>query len=131
MYFLAREYGSGPVFVHAIAEQSKVSVDFLHVILAELRNAGLVTSRRGKIGGYRLTVSPDRISLASIICAIDGPLMDLECLDERSPGACLDCVAGEACETRLFMGRIRKTVSQLLDKTSLLEACSRAVPAGL
>lgn len=47
---------------------------FLEAILRDLRRAGVVDSRRGQDGGHRLAVAADRVSLADLIRAVDGPL---------------------------------------------------------
>src|SRR5687767_5483098 len=60
-----------PVRIQAIADAQGISQRFLVQILLQLKTAGLVSSVRGAAGGYRLARSPESISLASIINAID------------------------------------------------------------
>jgi Rrf2 family protein len=57
-----------------IASSQEIPLRFLENILAELRHAGLVQSRRGTDGGYWLARPPDEIALADIIRAVEGPL---------------------------------------------------------
>src|SRR2546423_13563921 len=57
-----------------IAQAQEIPLNFLENILADLRNADLVRTQRGPAGGYRLARSPDRIPLAEIIRAVEGPL---------------------------------------------------------
>jgi Rrf2 family protein len=57
-----------------IAARQEISTRFLLNIFTELRHTGIVRSQRGKEGGYRLGRSPETISLAEILRAIDGPL---------------------------------------------------------
>jgi len=74
---LARCHGSGRIpHIEDLAEIEKVPANYLVQILNELRNAGLINSRRGKQGGYMLARGPSEISLADIIRAIDGELME-------------------------------------------------------
>jgi Rrf2 family protein len=61
----------------AVAERQTIPLPFLLNILAELRTAGLVQSRRGADGGYRLARPPSTIMLADVIRAIDGPLANI------------------------------------------------------
>jgi Rrf2 family transcriptional regulator, cysteine metabolism repressor len=78
---LARCHGSGRVpHIDDLADAERVPANYLVQILNELRNAGLITSRRGKQGGYTLARPPSEISVADIIRAIDGEL--LECSAE-------------------------------------------------
>jgi Rrf2 family protein len=58
----------------SIAQAQDISVPFLLNILAELRAAGIVDSRRGSEGGYRLARPAGSITLADVVRAIDGPL---------------------------------------------------------
>src|SRR5437763_15036720 len=60
-----------PVRIKAIAEAQGISPRFLVQILLQLKTAGLVASVRGAAGGYQLARSPETITLASIINAID------------------------------------------------------------
>ena len=78
---LARCHGSGRIpHIEDLAEAEKVPANYLVQILNELRNAGLINSRRGKQGGYLLARQPSEISIANVIRAIDGEL--LECSAE-------------------------------------------------
>jgi Rrf2 family protein len=65
---------NGPVKGDRLAEAQQIPPKFLEAILAQLRQAGLVQSRRGAEGGYWLARPPAQIRLADIIRAVDGPL---------------------------------------------------------
>jgi Rrf2 family protein len=67
----------GPVKGDRIARAQEIPIKFLENILAELRRAGLVASQRGADGGYWLARPADRISIADIIRAVEGPLADV------------------------------------------------------
>jgi Rrf2 family protein len=78
---LARTHGSQKMpHIEELADIEKVPANYLVQILNELRNAGLIVSRRGKQGGYMLARPPAEISIADIVRAIDGEL--LECSTE-------------------------------------------------
>jgi Rrf2 family protein len=66
-----------PVKGERIAEAQGIPLRFLENILAELRNAGIVQSRRGAEGGYLLARPADQIALADVIRAVDGPLANV------------------------------------------------------
>ncbi|QEC47207.1 Rrf2 family transcriptional regulator [Baekduia soli] len=57
-----------------IAQAQAIPLKFLENILADMRHAGLVTSRRGAEGGYWLARPAEEISVADIIRAVEGPL---------------------------------------------------------
>ncbi|ACB75710.1 RrF2 family transcriptional regulator [Opitutus terrae] len=75
---LARLHGSGELAqIEHLARVEKLPPNFLAQILSELRNGGLITSRRGIQGGYALARPPDQISLYDIITLIDGAVLEL------------------------------------------------------
>ena len=69
--------GAGPVKGDRIAKAQSIPPNFLENILADLRNAGIVGSRRGAEGGYWLARPADEVSLAEVIRAVDGPLANV------------------------------------------------------
>lgn len=74
----------------AIASAQRIAPKVLEGVLAELRRAGLVTSRRGPDGGYRLARPAAAISIADVIRGIEGPLASVRGErpeDVRYPGA--------------------------------------------
>jgi Rrf2 family protein len=69
--------GEGPVKGDRIATAQSIPPNFLENILADLRNAGIVASRRGADGGYWLARPAESVSLADVIRAVDGPLANV------------------------------------------------------
>lgn len=67
--------GDGHVTAEQLAKAQHIPAKFLEAILTQLRRAGLVRSQRGPDGGFWLARPADEISLATIIRAIDGPLL--------------------------------------------------------
>ncbi|TML02212.1 MAG: Rrf2 family transcriptional regulator [Actinobacteria bacterium] len=74
---LAAEEGKGPVTAERLAKAQDIPLTFLLKILSELRHAGVVRSHRGAEGGYELARPADRISLADVIRAVEGPLANV------------------------------------------------------
>jgi Rrf2 family protein len=85
LYFLAREYGKGPILIQRISVHANAPADFLQTILLELKNAGVLESRRGPQGGYYLVTPPNLVTVGSIIRVIDGPLVTFPCVGEGRP----------------------------------------------
>ena len=73
MLELGRRTGQGPIRVTEIAEAQDAPARFLEAILADLKKAGLVESRRGVKGGYWLGRSAEQIRVVDVIREIDGP----------------------------------------------------------
>ncbi len=120
LYFLAREYGKGPVLIPRISAQANAPAEFLQTILLELKNAGILESRRGSQGGYYLLTPPNRVTVGSIVRIIDGPLVTLPCAGERATRSCTDCHDPEACQTRFLMREVHQAVTAILDHSTIL-----------
>ena len=74
---MARLHGTGQLAqLEQLAKAEAVPSNFLAQILGELRNAGLITSKRGIFGGYLLARPPDQISLYDIVKVIDGEMLE-------------------------------------------------------
>jgi Rrf2 family protein len=74
---LASSVGQGPVPAERLAKAQGIPLGFLLKILSELRHAGIVRSHRGAEGGYELGRPADRITLADVIRAVEGPLANV------------------------------------------------------
>ncbi len=114
-----------------LAEAADVPRKFLEAILTQLREAGLVESRRGPAGGHRLVANAARISAADIIRAIDGPLAMTPCASATAFRACDDCVAVEECRLTNLMRRARDAVATVLEDCSLADLCRHQQPMAL
>ena len=112
-----------------IASSCNISKKFLDQILAELRHAGLVYSRKGKAGGYALAKSPGEIKVGHIIRVLDGPLAPLACASVTAYRPCEDCQDERLCTVRLMMQEARDALSSVLDNRSLAEMRQLGDPA--
>jgi Rrf2 family protein len=119
LYFLAREYGKGPILIQHISAYANAPDEFLQNILRELKNAGLLESRRGRQGGYCLLTPPNRITVGSIVRIIDGPVVTLPCVGRKGARACADCHDQDACQTRFLMREVHDAVTAILDRTTI------------
>ena len=69
--------GEGRVKGDRLAQAQEIPLKFLENILLDLKHAGLVQSQRGADGGYWLSLSPEEISLADVIRAVEGPIANV------------------------------------------------------
>jgi Rrf2 family protein len=130
MLFLAEApAATGPIAMHRIAEGANVPRKFLELILLDLRDAGLVTSTRGKMGGYRLARAGRLISLGEIIRVIEGQLALVPCVSRTAYRPCADCRSEADCAIRHAMLRVRDETARILDGTSLADATARTLVA--
>jgi Rrf2 family protein len=123
LYALTRQYGQGPVLISTLADQESIPKKFLETILLELRNRGIVASRKGPGGGYYLSKAPEQITIGSIVRMIDGPLAPLPCASETAYRRCEECIDEQTCETRVLMKQVRDATARILDGTTLAEVC--------
>jgi Rrf2 family protein len=102
-----------------IAEDEAIPRKFLEMILVQLRDHGIVESRRGAQGGYRLLRDPARVSLADLIRVVDGPLALTPCASRTRYRPCTDCVAVSLCRLQPVMQQARDAVAAVLEQCSL------------
>jgi Rrf2 family protein len=106
---LSQEYGKGPVLISEIAGREKIPHRFLELILLELKNHGVLLSRKGKGGGYFLSKPPDHISVGQVLRMLEGPLAPLPCAS--------------------LMKEVRDATAAILDSTTLEDVLKRAQAA--
>jgi Rrf2 family cysteine metabolism transcriptional repressor len=121
---LARAYGHGPVALSEVARIEHISLGYLEQLRAALRRAGLVEAVRGAAGGYRLARAPAAITVGEIYRALEGPIAPVECTeDSYVPGS---CEREPACASRTLWRRVRASIEQVLDSTTLADLCREA-----
>lgn len=116
---LAEHGAEEPMRIADLARQESLPQKFLELILLELRNAGVVRSKKGKGGGYLLARSPDRILLGEVVRLFDGPLAPVPCASQTAYVPCADCADEATCGVRLAMKAVRDATAKILDHTSL------------
>ena len=107
-----------------IAESNGIPKKFLDAILGELRNAGIVHSRKGPGGGYMLARAPSEIKIGHVIRTIDGPLAPLPCASRTAYQPCRDCKSVKTCTVRLIMTKVRDATSEVLDRLTVADMVS-------
>ena len=100
--------------ISEIARVCGIPRKYLEQVLLDLKTGGLLESKKGQGGGYRLARSPDQISVAQVLSAIGGELVPLpEWLDDHS--AHFSTESG----LRDVVARARDTVEALFQDTSI------------
>src|SRR3954469_11078367 len=130
LYALAEDESPRPVLIADLAEKERIPRKFLEAILLELRNAGILQSKKGKGGGYALARPPEKGTLGQVIRVVDGPLAPIPCVSERAYARCEECVSEEACGTRMVMKEVRDAIAKILDGTTLADVCERVAKVG-
>lgn len=118
---LTEQYNRKLLQRHEIGKKQNIPVEFLEQILLSLKNAGLLTSRRGVGGGYSLLKAPDSITLGQVIRILDGPLAPIACVSKTAYQKCKDCPHADtkSCPIQMVMLDVRNAIADILDNYSL------------
>lgn len=118
LVYLAREHSKEPVQISRIAESEHIPRKFLEAILLDLKNAGMLSSRKGKTGGYYLLQSPDDINIADVVRLFEGAIALLPCVAHKYYERCSECENEAWCGIRdVFAGVRNETVNMLKNAT--------------
>lgn len=122
---LARAGGAG-MQIRDIAEQEQIPRKFLEQILLSMKAGGLISSRRGREGGYALLKDAEAISLGSVLRMIDGPIAPLPCLSKTAYRKCDDCPSEELCGVRAGFAEAYGASLRVLEATTIAQAMKAA-----
>jgi len=122
---LAKEHGQGPVLISDIAQREEIPRKFLELILLELKNQGILQSKKGKGGGYFLGRAPHQVSVGHVIRVLEGPMAPLPCVSKTAYMRCRECRDERTCGIRIVMKEVRDATSKILDSTSLADLLRR------
>ena len=127
---LSEEYGNGPLLISEIAEREHIPKRFLELILLELKNHGVLRSKKGKGGGYTLSKPPDLLSVGLVLRMLEGPLAPLPCVSKTAYEKCLECRDEKTCGIRILMKEVRDATAAILDSTTFADVLKRSQAAG-
>jgi Rrf2 family protein len=114
-----------PVLIAEIATQEGIPRKFLELILAELKQHGILQSRKGRGGGYLLAKNPDTITVASVLRVLDGPIAPVPCLSRTAYQRCAECRDEATCGVRLILREAHAASVQVLEGTTLADMVQR------
>src|SRR6478752_816559 len=120
---LARLQPGETAFINDVASRNNIPKKFLDTILLELRNAGMLRSKKGPGGGYSLSRPASEIRIGQVIRTLDGPLAPIRCASRTAYEVCDDCNDPETCEVRRSMTTVRDAIADILDTMTLEDFC--------
>lgn len=124
MAVLAARHGQDTlVSADEIVAAEHIPAKYLESILTTLRKRGLLVSRRGPAGGFRLTRPPAEISLAEVVRTLDGAFAPTTCARTRDPICCEGCADMDRCYLRPFMRRVRDEMAKVLEDQTVADLC--------
>ncbi|HEV3094627.1 MAG TPA: Rrf2 family transcriptional regulator [Solirubrobacteraceae bacterium] len=128
MVELARRAGEGEgervVPLAEIAEHDGMPLAYLEHLVARLRKAGLIDSRRGSRGGYMLARPAEQITTAEIVEALEGSIAPIECISQAADGTIVcsrESDPNHVCPTKLLWTKVRFAIVGTLQDTTLAD----------
>jgi Rrf2 family transcriptional regulator, cysteine metabolism repressor len=124
MVELARRSDGEPVPLAEIASGDGMPLAYLEHLVARLRKAGLVDSRRGSRGGYMLARPATQITMAEVVEALEGSIAPIECISEAADGSIVcarESKLDHVCPTKLLWTRVRFSIVNTLRETTLAD----------
>lgn len=118
-----RQSGGAPVKTETVSHAQDIPHKFLEGILGDLRRAGIVDSRRGGGGGYRLARDAAAITVADVVRAVDGPIVSVR--GERPTGLSYQ---GTAEPLLPLWVALRANVRRILEGVTIADLAAGALP---
>jgi FeS assembly SUF system regulator len=111
---------------HDLAAETRVAAPTVSKLLKQLARSGLVESIRGAHGGYRLARPPDRITVAEVVSALEGPIALIECAVHHG-----GCNIESHCGVRGNWRLINTAIRQALEAVTLAQMAAPLRREGL
>lgn len=117
--YLAKQKENEPILISEISESENISKKFLESILLILKKNGILSSKKGKGGGYYLLKKPNEIKISTVIRVLEGPIAMLPCVSLNYYKKCDDCTSEERCSLNRLMAEVRDNTLKILENKTL------------
>lgn len=108
-----------PRTLKEISEEQGIGEKFVSRLVLNLRDAGMITAARGRVGGYRLAKDPKDITFLEIIEAAQGPICVVECLGEKA------CERALTCAPKIVWSEVNEAIRSSLKTVTLKKVLSK------
>lgn len=125
LVIMGKNFGQEPMQISRIAAEGYIPKKFLEQILLDLRNAGLLYSKKGAGGGYKLVKDPKEIFLVQILRITGGPIALLPCVSLNFYQRCEECIDEGTCGIRDVFVDVRNASLKILTETSIADVIAR------
>jgi Rrf2 family protein len=122
---LGKNFGEAPMQISKIASEEHIPKKFLEQILLDLRNAGLLYSKKGAGGGYGLVKDPAEIFVVQVLRLTGGPVALLPCVSLNFYQKCDECSNEATCGVRDVFLEVRNATLKILTETSIADVILR------
>jgi len=117
--YLAKQTPNVPVLISDISASENISRKFLESILLTLKKNDILSSKKGKGGGYFLLKNPSEIKISTIMRVLEGPIAMLPCVSLNYYEKCEDCKNEECCGLNNLMAEVRDSTLKILENKTL------------
>lgn len=124
LIYIATQNSDEPILSREVAERLQVPAAYLAKIMQMLSKGGLVTSFRGRLGGFCLRESPDKIDLMRVLMVTEGAEFTQDCVLGLKV-----CSEETACPMHQRWKPIKEEIITMLQKQTLA-TLSEAVQSG-
>lgn len=112
------EHNSGEyITLTDIAQRQEISEKYLESIISMLSKGAVVSGRRGKGGGYRLSRTPENYTVREILSLTEGSLSPVACVDGEN------CPRESQCKTFSVWKGLSKVINEYLDSITIADLC--------
>jgi Rrf2 family protein len=115
--------------INEIAVARNIPKKFLETILLDLRNAGMLASRKGKSGGYYLLKKAGQIQVIDVVRLIDGAVAMLPCVSLNYYSSCGLCEDEKTCSINRIFGQVRDETLKILTSNTIADMSKKMPPA--
>lgn len=102
-----------PVALAQIAQMEAISRKYLEQIFIQLKKHNIVIGARGAGGGYLLSREAASITIAEVVCAMDGPINPVDCTDGE------DCSKFNSCAVNWLWHGLKKNIENYLENITI------------
>ena len=117
----ARREAGARLSASELAQETGVPLPTTQKLMGRLAAEGLLTSVRGASGGFALARPAEKITLADIVEAVEGPIAMTVCAEGRT-----DCALDAHCMVKPHMGVVGNAIRDALGAVNLEQLCSPA-----
>jgi Rrf2 family protein len=119
------EHGRNPVLIDEVSKHERIPKKFLEAILLELKNQGILGSKKGKGGGYYMLKEPKEVSLDAVMRIFNGAIALLPCTSQYYYERCDECKDEATCGIRDVFKEVRDKTVEILSKCTLADVMQR------
>ncbi|MBE0618087.1 MAG: Rrf2 family transcriptional regulator [Proteobacteria bacterium] len=133
VFDLAYHSAGEPVQIKEIAERQHIGLRYLEQIFQQLKDAGIIGSKRGPTGGYFLLKNAAQITVYDVIAATEGPIELVFCVAERGDGPGCDapvCNLKSECAASDLWQEVGERIADVFRSTSIQDLCRQAEELG-